>query len=127
MTEIRKIKRVYKYVKYYQKKEVLRILENDVYSSSKFKSHINEVSVKLNLPEDVVLESVKSMIEFILITALTTKNPVMKFLIPYFLKFIVNNSIENPNSIYHKNNIEKEFDFIKINRQKKVTFLKLKK
>ena len=89
MTEIRKVKRVYKYVKYYKKKEVLDILENSVYCSFKFNSHINETAQKLNLPEDVVMESVKSMIEFICITAFTTRNPVMKFLIPYFLKFIV--------------------------------------
>ena len=127
MTEIRKVKRVYKYVKYYNKKEVLDILENSVYCSFKFNSHINETAQKLNLPEDVVMQSVKSMIEFICITAFTTKIPVMKFLIPYFLKFIINNSIENKNSVYYKENLEKEFDYIKINRKKKITFLKSKK
>lgn len=127
MDEIRKIKRVYKYIKYYKKKEVIDILNQTVYCSSKFKSHINEASVKLNLPEDVVEQSVKSMIEFVCITAFSTKNPVMKFIFPYFLKFIVNNSIENKNSNYHKENIEKKFDYIKINNRKKITFLKSKK
>lgn len=127
MISIRKLKRIYKYVKYYKKKEVLEILENSVYTSSKFKSHLNETAVKLNLPEDVVEATIKSMIEFICITALTTKNPVMKFIIPYFLKFIVNNSVENQNSIYHKENVEKEFNNIKINNRKKLTFLNSKK
>ena len=45
----------------------------------------------------------------------------------YFLKFIINNSIENKNSVYYKENLEKEFDYIKINRKKKITFLKSKK